>query len=172
MFNQIFTPPLFSDMSLVLPTIANRLCISVIDETSQTTATAIQNSWNTFRSRFPERKFYLLYPKHLNPPSFYTDLKVPTNFNVNNNGFGPFIVNRDSGVVSNASDWYTICNLDSLPNGSTFELLIDNSGSMTTSTVRASLNLLNQKIASRNITYILRANTRFNVENWVEPFLV
>jgi hypothetical protein len=165
MFNQLFIPPLFASATALLPTSVNRLCISVIDEVSPT-ATTIQNSWNSFRSQFPQRQLYLLQPQG----TIYTfaNLKLPTNFNIANNGFGPFKVNRDEGTVSNASDWYTICNLEALPDGSKFALFVDNSGSMTNSTVRASLNLLNQKIAARNITYIVRTTTS---ENWIEPFL-
>ena len=42
--------------------------------------------------------------------------------------FGPINVNRDNGATSNASDWYTICGLDSLPDGSKIAIFIDTSG--------------------------------------------
>ena len=81
--------------------------------------------------------------------------------------FGPIGVSRDGGNASLASDWYTICGLDSLPDGSKVALFIDNSGSMTTNTVRASYNLFLQKLAERNMDIIVVEN---GSENWVVSF--
>lgn len=80
---------------------------------------------------------------------------------------GPIRVNRDGGVVANLSDWFDICNLDSLPDGSKIALFIDNSGSMTTNTVRASYNLFLQKINEKNMEIIVVENEN---ENWITPF--
>ena len=83
--------------------------------------------------------------------------------------FGPVQVNRDNGVVANASDWYTICDLDNVPDGSSIALFIDGSGSMTQATVQASYDLLVSKLAARNITITTVTNTQ---EDWITPFLV
>lgn len=81
--------------------------------------------------------------------------------------FGPIRVNRDEGISNQASDWYTICGLDNLPNGSKVALFIDNSGSMTEATVAASKALLLSKLAERNMDVIVVTNPS---EDWVTPF--
>jgi hypothetical protein len=81
--------------------------------------------------------------------------------------FGPINVSRDGGNVAYASDWYTICGLDKLPDGSKVALFIDNSGSMTTNTVRASYNLFVQKLQQRNMDIIVVEN---GSENWIVSF--
>ena len=52
--------------------------------------------------------------------------------------FGPAQVNRDNGNPDNITDWYEICDIDSLPDGSSIALFIDGSGSMTQAKVQAS----------------------------------
>jgi hypothetical protein len=81
--------------------------------------------------------------------------------------FGPIRVNRDNGSAAAASDWYTLCNLDQIPNGSKVALFIDNSGSMTTGTVQASYDLLVSKLNARGITFITVENTS---EDWISSF--
>ena len=81
--------------------------------------------------------------------------------------FGPIRVNRDNNVAANASDWYTICNLDQIPNNSKVALFLDNSGSMTTSTVQASYDLLVSKLNARGITFITVENQS---EDWISDF--
>ena len=81
--------------------------------------------------------------------------------------FGPIRVNRDNGNAANVTDWYTLCNLDQIPNGSKVALFIDNSGSMTTSTVQASYDLLVSKLNARGITFITVENTS---EDWISSF--
>lgn len=83
--------------------------------------------------------------------------------------FGPIPVNRDNGVDANASDWYELCGLDNVPNNSKISIFLDNSGSMTTNTVRASLNKLLIKLQQRNIELIVVEN---NLEDWITPFNV
>lgn len=84
-----------------------------------------------------------------------------------NKTFGPIPVNRDNGVDENASDWYDLCGLDSLPNGSKISIFLDNSGSMTTNTVRASWNKLLAKLQQKDIDVIVVEN---NLEDWITPF--
>jgi len=83
--------------------------------------------------------------------------------------FGPVIVNRDSGNAANATDWYKICKIDDLPEGSSIALFIDNSGSMRTSTVQASYDAFIAKLNEKNITVTTVTN---NSEDWITPFLV
>ena len=81
--------------------------------------------------------------------------------------FGPIHVNRDGGQVSNASDWYTICGLDSLPDGSKVAIFVDTSGSMTMQTVQASYDQLIAKLQARNMDVITVTNPN---EDWITPF--
>ncbi len=81
--------------------------------------------------------------------------------------FGPIHVNRDGGLVSNASDWYTICGLDSLPDGSKVAIFVDTSGSMTMQTVQASYDQLIAKLQARNMDVITVTNPN---EDWITPF--
>lgn len=89
--------------------------------------------------------------------------------NANGLTFGPVQVNRDGGVEANASDWYTICGLDNVPDGSSIALFIDGSGSMTQATVQASYDLLLSKLNARGITITSVTNSN---EDWITPFLV
>jgi hypothetical protein len=83
--------------------------------------------------------------------------------------FGPVQVNRDNGSTSLASDWYTICDIDTLPEGSSIALFIDTSGSMTQATIQASYDLLVEKLNAKNITITSVTNPN---EDWITPFLV
>ena len=84
-----------------------------------------------------------------------------------NKTFGPITVNRDWNVESNASDYYTICGLDSVPDGGKIAIFVDNSGSMTTSTVRASINKLLLRLQPRNISIVVVENPS---EDWISSF--
>ena len=83
--------------------------------------------------------------------------------------FGPVQVNRDNGNAALASDWYTICGLENIPDGSSIALFIDGSGSMTQGTVQASYELLVSKLNARGITITSVTNPN---EDWITPFLV
>jgi hypothetical protein len=83
--------------------------------------------------------------------------------------FGPVQVNRDNGNAALASDWYTICGLENIPDGSSIALFIDGSGSMTQGTVQASYELLVSKLNARGITITTVTNPN---EDWITPFLV
>ena len=84
-----------------------------------------------------------------------------------NKTFGPIRVNRDGGNTGQISDWFTICGLDKLPNGSKVALFIDNSGSMTTATVQASYDAFIQKVNAKNMNIIVVTNPN---EDWISPF--
>lgn len=83
--------------------------------------------------------------------------------------YGPIQVNRDNGDPNLVSDWYTICDLDSIPEGSSIAMFVDGSGSMTEANVEESINLLVSKLNARNITITTVTNTE---EDWITPFLV
>ena len=83
--------------------------------------------------------------------------------------FGPVQVNRDNGNAAQATDWYAICDLDNVPDGSSIALFIDGSGSMTQATVQASYDLLVSKLNARGITITSVTNSN---EDWITPFLV
>jgi hypothetical protein len=84
-----------------------------------------------------------------------------------NKTFGPIRVNRDDGNSSLASDWFSICNLDELPDGSKIALFVDNSGSMRTANVQASYDQFIDKIQEKNMDIIVITNDR---EDWINPF--
>ena len=50
-----------TDSSLISPSSTERTCIAVIDDSSKT-FTDLETTWNTFRSSYPNRIFYLLQP--------------------------------------------------------------------------------------------------------------
>ena len=97
------------------------------------------------------------------------DTSTEPGSNANGLTFGPVIVNRDGGTAANATDWYKICNIDDLPEGSSIALFIDTSGSMTLQTVRASYDAFVAKLNEKNITITTVTN---NDEDWITPFLV
>jgi len=96
------------------------------------------------------------------------DISVDIGANANGKTFGPVNVNRDGGGSNATSDWYTICGMDNLPDGSKVALFIDTSGSMTMSTIQASYDLLLSKLNARAITIISVTNSN---EDWITPFL-
>jgi len=100
---------------------------------------------------------------------YINDTSLNVGQSANGLTFGPVQVNRDNGNSSLASDWYTICGIDNLPDGSSIALFIDTSGSMTQATIQASYNLLVQKLNEKNITITSVTNPN---EDWITPFLV
>ncbi len=85
------------------------------------------------------------------------DTSVNTGQSANGKTFGPVQVSSDS-------DWYSICDIDSLPNGSKIALFVDGG----TSSVQASYDAFIAKLNERNITVISVTN---NQEDWIQPFL-
>jgi len=71
--------------SFSTPTSAQRLCIAVIDENSNTSASGMSSLWTQFRSSYPNRTFYLLQPTTVGYGNSvnntnYNDLACPDNF--------------------------------------------------------------------------------------------
>ena len=83
--------------------------------------------------------------------------------------FGPVQVNRDDSNPGNESDWFAICDIDTLPEGSSIALFIDTSGSMNMTTVQASYDKFVAKLNAKNITITTVTNSN---EDWITPFLV
>lgn len=83
--------------------------------------------------------------------------------------FGPLLVNRDDGNESLITDWFNLCKVDELPDGSTISLFIDTSGSMTLNTVKASYDAFVAKCNEKNIT--IAAVVENSNEDWITPFL-
>ncbi len=142
------------------PIKVNPTCIAVIDEVSPTPAT-IQTSYNAFRKTCPDSYLYLLQP------SATANIQTPSGWSTTAGDFGPIKVNRDQGDRNLISDWYALATLDRLPDNSTVQLFIDNSGSMTTNTVQSSYDHFKLRCAERNIKIILYTNKQ---ENWIAPF--
>lgn len=144
-------------------TITDVICVSVIDECSQDQST-MNSSWNTFRSNYPNRPFYLLQPTGYSVSA----LKIPSVYNSDVKSFGPFSVNRDNGNTGQRSDWFAICNLNAVPSGTKIALAVDNSGSMTTPQVQASYNFFLQQCNSAGLQV---TEVGMPGENWVQPFV-
>ena len=139
--------------------IGHPVCISVIDESSPS-AEVTRTDWLSFRGNYPNRNFWLLQPGGTK-----SELKISTEYETDSKAFYRS-VNRDNGNSSNRSDWFTICNLASYPVGTVISLSIDNSGSMTTATVRASYDLFKQKCAQAGLD--LR-ETPMSGERYIPP---
>jgi len=142
-------------------------CVAVIDEWNNR---AYNSEWATFRQRFPQRPFCLLVPNS----SIQT---LPNGFardTVNNpDGIDrtvAFTVNRDNGIAASASDWLSICGLDSLtPENVDFVgLFVDDSGSMRVATVAASLGVFEGEMADRGVEIRRVVNS---AERYIDPFL-
>ena len=138
------------------------MCISVIDENNNATT---DEQWSNFRADHPNRDFCLLKPV----PSKDGALYVPNDFKRPEYSDKLIYsqVRRSGKDASRADDWYEICNLEeSKAKGLRRVILfIDNSGSMDTSTVKASLNLF-AKTTRRNGFEIIEARRRKD-ENYV-----
>ena len=66
-------------------TSVNRVCIAVIDESQGDTYKEMEDRWNTFRTNWPDRHFYLLQPSNETSGGVYeasiiNDLRVPPSF--------------------------------------------------------------------------------------------
>ena len=107
-------------------------CIALIDETSPS-QNDINDDWTAFRNKWPSRPFNIFRVPRSS--GNYSGVKLPsvapTDYNVEN-------VNRDDGVIADASDWFTLANLSGYAAGTTVTLWVDDSGSMTAASVSAS----------------------------------
>jgi len=141
-------------------------CISVIDENDSKN---VEDDWNELRmGEFRDRPFCLLRPI---PPGAGGGLSFPTTFFTDpRNIFAN--VTRDSADVSNPSDWYNICNLDAgKPQGLTrVVLFVDNSGSMTTSSVQNAFDLFAQRVVENGFQIVTAVENAS--EDYIDPCLL
>jgi hypothetical protein len=142
-----------------------RPCVAVIDESSKTDS-FIDNKWQEFRTRFPDRPFCLLQPFAIRNNRLYT----PEAFNQDNRALR-VNVTRDAGVTANLTDWFTSCRLDRFASSGIdyVGFFIDESSSMTRRTVQASLDEFNRDLTAAGLNYSSVFNT---AEDWISPFLV
>ena len=103
------------------------------------------------------------------PTAFINELSAGTTFHAR-------VSRTDSySTVSGTSDWWDLIGASVLPSGAKIGLCIDNSGSMTVTTVQASLDLFEQKAAAAGVTITpgYGANnssyycTGMNQEEWI-----
>ncbi len=145
---------------------ANAVCISVIDEASPSD-TIIDGDWAAFRANWPNRIFWHLDPGVINTTDVAYRTYIPPAYTADPLANGPIAVARDNGNVSARSDWFAICQLNTLPPGSVISLAVDTSGSMTLTTVRASYDFFLQRCAENSIFII--SDTTFSDERWIQP---
>ena len=137
-------------------------CIALIDESSPSQS-QINADWDDFRNKWPNRPFNIF--RVARSGGGYSGVKLPstspTDYNVEN-------VNRDDGVVADASDWFTLANLSNYGSGTTVTLWVDASGSMTPSNVSASYDKFVTDCASAGIIIEYRTSS-VNSENGIHP---
>jgi len=141
-------------------------CVAVIDETSPS-QTVINNSWESFRDKWPDRPFYILCPVSGGEGGDTSDVKHPT---IEPQDYTKIAVNRDNNNASNASDWFTLAGINQYGAGSEITLWVDVSGSMTLSTVQASYDKFLADCAAANINVTITTDANTN-EDYVYPFI-
>jgi len=136
-------------------TSANRWVVSVIDEDNDFVSP--NTVWSSFRSSYPDRCFHLLGPGtyvvssnlqssqlRYNGVTWNDEVLAGTAFR--------YLVNRDNGYTPHRSDWWDLIGADVLPSGAKIALCIDNSGSMTISTVQASVDYFVEQATAAGVT--------------------
>jgi hypothetical protein len=158
-------------------TSANRWVVSVIDEDSSfSNANAV---WQSFRGSYPNRCFHLLGPGtsvsstalktgqlFYSGVSWADEVTAGTAFR--------YQVNRDSGSTASRSDWWDLIGADVLPSGAKIALCVDNSGSMTVTTVQASVNYFVEQATAAGVTIFAPSGgtttyncNGMNSEDWI-----
>ena len=138
-------------------------CIAVIDETSPTQAT-INNSWQSFRNKWPDRPFFILVP--VGEGNSTAAVKHPT---INPQNYTKTAVNRDNGSASAVSDWFDLTGMSQYGAGTEITLWVDISGSMTLNTVIESYVQFLAACATANIDVTIVQST--TDEDYVNPFI-
>ena len=117
----------------------------------------VWSEWSSFRSNYPDRCFHVLgpgvpvtstliqtYNASYNGVTWDDEVEAGTAFR--------YLVNRDGGNIANRSDWWDLIGADVLPSGAKISLCIDNSGSMTTATVQASVDYFEAQATTAGVT--------------------
>ena len=136
-------------------TSANRWVVSVIDEDNDFVSP--NTVWESFRSSYPDRCFHLIGPGtyvvssnlqssqlRYNGVTWNDEVLAGTAFR--------YLANRDNGYTPHRSDWWDLIGADVLPSGAKIALCIDNSGSMTISTVQASVDYFVEQATAAGVT--------------------
>lgn len=142
-------------------------CISIIDEASPSVSTH-SSDWAAFRNNYPYRTFYLLQAViNSNGSISYptSQLNMPSNYLADPYANGAIQIRRDNNNANFTSDWFSICGLDNVPEGSYVSLWVDISGSMVFNTVQASYNLFIQRCQAAGVQIILE--TSDSGERWI-----
>ena len=162
-----------------------RWCVAVIDEDSAQSFSLNSTQWDNFRANYPDRVHFVLEASRQNTTNDCSSrsmvvtpkttvgirsssLYVPDNYKAElDTVYANWIpVNRDLGG-SCVDDWYTLIGAEVLTANAKLALFVDNSGSMTTSTIQASYNLFVSKLSARNIDFFVVENSS---ENWIGTF--
>jgi hypothetical protein len=154
--DETIPPPEISNKS------SNRICLALIDETSNTSQGAYNTNYRTFRTLWPERELWVLRV------GLSTPFTIPDIWLSNPLDYGPIVVNRDNGNPALLSDWFAIANLNRIQPGGKVGLFIDNSGSMQTASVQASYNRFMEQVLDRGLGIITVENTN---EDYITPFI-
>ena len=135
----------------------------MIDETSPT-QTTINNSWQSFRNKWPDRPFFILVP--VGEGNSTAAVKHPT---INPQNYTKTAVNRDNGSASAVSDWFDLTGMSQYGAGTEITLWVDVSGSMTLNTVIESYVQFLTACATANIDVTIVQST--TDEDYVNPFI-
>jgi hypothetical protein len=167
---------------LPISTNETRWCVAVIDEDDSQTMSGNEAQWNSFRSNYPRRRHFVLeaslYPvdntcqnnlfqgyEVTSVNGKPSSLRVPDNYKADLDK--PYANWMQTVRTPCVDDWYAMIDARYLPRGSKIALFIDNSGSMTTSTVQNSYNLFVQKLIERDIGFFV---VESNNESWIDVF--
>ena len=135
--------------------------------------------WNSFRGSYPDRCFHLLGPGtsvssinlktgqlSYNGVSWADEVTAGTAFR--------YQVNRDGETTDGRSDWWDLIGADVLPSGAKIALCVDNSGSMTVTTVQASVNYFVEQATAAGVTIFAPSGgtttyncNGMNSEDWI-----
>ena len=175
-------------------TSANRWVIAVIDETGGAYNCAggvpisypgpqhngrcdVDGAWGEFRTLWPNRKFFLIEPWVTDGDQSLTGLdqtrgtssriKMPTAFVTEAQAGVKAVYIQSTRNSGGGTNWWSRIGGSSLPSGAEVILWVDNSGSMTTSTVQGEYNAFLAAAASANVTITEVTNMR---EDWINPF--
>lgn len=151
---------------IIDPEIDNTLtCVAVLDENDSWSDAAMDAKMSSFNANWPNRRFVLLVP-NINTSQVY----IPSSFYL-----GPFngrlvsLVARDQNNSAATSDWWSITDMvsaDLFGYTKVILLFVDNSGSMTTATVQASLKQFLDKAIEEETPVYFSQNGE---EDWITP---
>ena len=145
----------------------------------------VDGAWGEFRTLWPDRKFFLIEPVQETGVQSLTGLdqtfattsriKLPTAF-ITEAQAGVKAVYFQSSRNNGATNWWSKIGGSSLPSGAEVILWLDQSGSMSTSSVQFEYNSFKSAAASANVTVTEVTNLTtdqggtLKKEDWINPF--